>query len=65
MQADDPLPYTSDTVALLQDDDSEAQSGWRSHRVRLAILAGVVALAVIYMVYARLPGQCPVLRNRR
>ena len=57
MQADDRLPPTSDTVALLQDDDSEALSGWRSHRVRLAILAGVVALAVIYMVFAAFPGN--------
>ena len=57
MQANNSVPPNSDSLILSQDDDSEAQSGWRSHRVRLAILAGVVALAVIYMVYAAFPGS--------
>ena len=32
-------------------------SPWRSHRVRLIILAGVIGLAVAYMVYAAFPGN--------
>ena len=32
-------------------------SAWRSHRMRLIILAGVIGLAVAYMVYAAFPGN--------
>jgi cytochrome c-type biogenesis protein CcmE len=38
-------------------DAAEERSGWRSHRTRLVILAGVIALAVTYMVYAAFPGN--------
>lgn len=38
-------------------DDRAARPAWRSHWVRLAILAGVVALAVAYMAYAAFPGN--------
>ena len=57
MQADDRYasPDTiDDTVAF---DETAEQSGWRSHRIRLIILAGVIGLAVAYMVYAAFPGN--------
>ena len=57
MQADD--RYASpdaidETVAI---DETAEQSGWRGHRIRLIILAGVIGLAVAYMVYAAFPGN--------
>ena len=47
-------PYADAGVAFPAD-DREYRPGWRSHWVRLAILAGVVALAVAYMAYAAFP----------
>ena len=38
-------------------EEERERSGWRSHRVRLIILAGVIGLAVAYMVYAAFPGN--------
>ena len=52
-------PYPDgDSVAesLMESGESE-RSGWRSHRTRLLILGGVIALAVAYMVYAAFPGN--------
>ena len=54
-------PYTSTghpaDDARYAGDAEEERSGWRSHRTRLIILAGVIALAVAYMVYAAFPGN--------
>ena len=43
-------------MSVATDSDAD-RSAWRSHRTRLIILAGVVALAVAYMVYAAFPGN--------
>ena len=45
-----------DTDALAAD-AGEERAGWRGHRTRLIILAGVIGLAVAYMVYAAFPGN--------
>jgi cytochrome c-type biogenesis protein CcmE len=57
MQADDRYasPDAIDDTAAF--DETAEQSGWRSHRIRLIILAGVIGLAVAYMVYAAFPGN--------
>ena len=45
-------------LSIDQDANDDAErSGWRGHRARLLILAGVIALAVAYMVYAAFPGN--------
>ena len=49
-------PY-ADAAAAFPVDDRDTRPAWRSHWVRLAILAGVVALAVAYMAYAAFPGN--------
>ena len=56
MQSEYPANQPGETVAYLPESDTE-RTGWRSHRVRLGILAGVIALAVAYMVYAAFPGN--------
>jgi cytochrome c-type biogenesis protein CcmE len=55
MQTD---PYTGAVpdTALAVEAETE-RSAWRSHRTRLLILAGVIGLAVAYMVYAAFPGN--------
>ncbi len=55
MQTD---PYTGSVPAVAQAVEEETErSAWRSHRTRLLILGGVIALAVAYMVYAAFPGN--------
>ncbi len=55
MQTD---PYTGPVATAEQASESESErSAWRSHRTRLLILGGVIALAVAYMVYAAFPGN--------
>ena len=55
MQTD---PYTGPVAAAEHAADTESErSAWRSHRTRLLILGGVIALAVAYMVYAAFPGN--------
>ena len=56
MQAENSLPPDQDSVVFAED-DAEPRSAWRTHRLRLLILASVVALAVVYMVYAAFPGN--------
>jgi cytochrome c-type biogenesis protein CcmE len=56
MQTDNSLPLHPDATSLL-DDEAESRALLRGHRLRLIILAGVVALAVAYMVYAAFPGN--------
>ena len=56
MQSEYPANQPGETVAYVPDLEAE-RSGWRSHRTRLIILAGVIALAVAYMVYAAFPGN--------
>ena len=53
MQTD---PYTGSAPAPVAEPELE-RSAWRSHRTRLLILGGVIALAVAYMVYAAFPGN--------
>ena len=58
MQSENYTNQPGEVVApYLEEDDREERSGWRSHRVRLGILAGVIALAVAYMAYAAFPGN--------
>ena len=58
MQSENYTNQPGETVApYLETDSAEERSGWRSHRVRLGILAGVIALAVAYMAYAAFPGN--------
>ena len=58
MQSENYTDQPGETIApYLEADAGEERSGWRSHRVRLGILAGVIALAVAYMVYAAFPGN--------
>ena len=57
MQSNNTIPPAPEPAILLPRDDAETASAWRSHRVRLGILAGVVALAVTYMVFAAFPGN--------
>lgn len=58
MQSENYTSQPGEVVApYLEEDDREERSGWRSHRVRLGILAGVIALAVAYMAYAAFPGN--------
>lgn len=55
MQTD---PYTGSIPASTQAAEEEIErSAWRSHRTRLLILGGVIALAVAYMAYAAFPGN--------
>jgi cytochrome c-type biogenesis protein CcmE len=55
MQSD---PYTGPVPAAGHAIDVEEERvGWRNHRTRLLTLAGVIALAVAYMVYAAFPGN--------
>lgn len=56
MQSEFPANQPGETVAHIPDAEVE-RTGWRSHRTRLIILAGVIALAVAYMVYAAFPGN--------
>ena len=56
MQSEYPANQPGEITAYPVEPEAE-RSGWRSHRVRLAILAGVIALAVAYMVYAAFPGN--------
>lgn len=55
MQTD---PYTGPVpdTAIAMEAETE-RSAWRNHRTRLLILAGVIGLAVAYMVYAAFPGN--------
>ena len=57
MQSEDYTNRPADAAILLEADAEEERSGWRSNRVRLIILVGVIALAVAYMVYAAFPGN--------
>lgn len=50
-------PARPSAVVSIPDDADDTRTGWRRHRLRLAILAGVVALAVAYMAYAAFPGN--------
>ena len=54
MQTD---PYTGPVPATAHAEEETERSAWRSHRTRLLILGGVIALAVAYMVYAAFPGN--------
>ena len=55
MQTD---PYTGPVPVAEHTVDAESErSAWRTHRARLLILGGVIALAVAYMVYAAFPGN--------
>ena len=56
IQFEHPANQPGETVAYVPDAEEE-RSGWSSHRTRLVILAGVIALAVAYMVYAAFPGN--------
>ena len=56
MQSEHLTNQPGEIVAPALDADVE-RSGWRSHRTRLIILGGVIALAVAYMVYAAFPGN--------
>ena len=56
MQSEYPANQPGETVAYVPELEAE-RAGWRSHRTRLIILAGVIALAVAYMVYAAFPGN--------
>ncbi len=56
MQSEYPANQPGETVAYIPDSETE-RTGWRSHRTRLIILAGVIGLAVAYMVYAAFPGN--------
>ncbi len=58
MQSENYTNPPGEAIILYSEADAgEERSGWSSHRVRLIILAGVVALAVAYMVYAAFPGN--------
>ena len=57
MQSENYNNRPPDAAILLEPEHDETRSGWRSHRTRLLILAGVIALAVAYMVYAAFPGN--------
>ncbi len=57
MQSDNYTNRPGDAAILLETEAEEERSGWRSNRVRLIILVGVIALAVAYMVYAAFPGN--------
>ena len=50
-------PARPSVAVAIPDDADDTRTGWRRHRLRLAILAGVVALAVAYMAYAAFPGN--------
>ena len=56
MQSEYPANQPGETVTYVPETETE-RTGWRSHRTRLIILAGVIALAVAYMVYAAFPGN--------
>ncbi len=57
MQSDNYSTPPGETAAYLEAEREEERSGWQSHRTRLIILGGVIALAVAYMVYAAFPGN--------
>lgn len=50
-------PARPSVAVAIPDDADDTRTGWRRHWLRLAILAGVVALAVAYMAYAAFPGN--------
>ena len=51
-------PFTTNVPVAEHSADVHAErSVWRNHRTRLLILGGVIALAVVYMVYAAFPGN--------
>lgn len=57
MQSENYTNPPAEVSAYLESEATEERSGWRSHRMRLIILVGVIALAVAYMVYAAFPGN--------
>lgn len=57
MQSENYTNQPIEVTGYLETAESEERSGWRGHRTRLIILAGVIGLAVAYMVYAAFPGN--------
>lgn len=57
MQSENYSNRPGDAGRFQETDFGEERSGWRSQRARLIILAGVIALAVAYMIYAAFPGN--------
>lgn len=63
MQSENYTNRPGDPAILLDTDAEEERTGWRSNRLRLIILVGVIALAVAYMVYAAFPGNTQYFVN--
>ena len=57
MQSENYSSPPVEAIGYLDAEVTEERSGWRGHRTRLIILAGVIGLAVAYMVYAAFPGN--------